>query len=196
MKKKILLIVVVLIIVMLVPIPMKLKDGGSTEYKAILYSVTKYHKINHDSTKGYDDGWKVKLFGLTIYDKITTYVSVEHVISIKNDNMTVKANTGSFCYKNGECLDKIDFKDFSYDVITAISDDKLYIDNLDGNIKSIELYDYSEKNFLEKPVDFTNEYIITPNTNGLYIFKINAIYEDKDISYYFMCEIKNTLSAQ
>ena len=104
MKKKTLLIVVVLIIVMLVPIPMKLKDGGSTEYKAILYSVTKYHKINHDSTKGYDDGWKVKLFGLTIYDKITTYVSAEHVISIKNDNMTVKANTGSFCYKNGECL--------------------------------------------------------------------------------------------
>ena len=70
------------------------------------------------------------------------------------------------------------------------------IKDSDGNIKSIELYDYSAKNFLEKPVDFTNEYIITPNTNGLYIFKINAIYDDKDINYYFMCEIKNTVSGQ
>lgn len=45
------------------------------EYKAILYSVTKYHILNHKSTKGYDNGWKIKIFGLTIYDEIKTYVS-------------------------------------------------------------------------------------------------------------------------
>ena len=30
--------------------------------EAILYSVTKYHSWNPESTKGYDDGWKIKIF--------------------------------------------------------------------------------------------------------------------------------------
>ena len=59
---------------MLIPIPTKLKDGTSTEYKALLYSVTKYHIINQDSIKGYDDGFKIKILGITIYDNINTYL--------------------------------------------------------------------------------------------------------------------------
>ena len=50
-KKKINFIVVIILILALIPIPMKLKDGGSVEYKAILYEVTKYHTINTESTK-------------------------------------------------------------------------------------------------------------------------------------------------
>ena len=57
---------------MLIPIPTKLKDGTSTEYKALLYSITKYHIINQDSIKGYDDGFKIKILGITIYDNINT----------------------------------------------------------------------------------------------------------------------------
>ena len=38
-KKKINFIVVIILILALIPIPMKLKDGGSVEYKAILYEV-------------------------------------------------------------------------------------------------------------------------------------------------------------
>ncbi len=45
-KKKINFIVVIILILALIPIPMKLKDGGSVEYKAILYEVTKYHTDN------------------------------------------------------------------------------------------------------------------------------------------------------
>ena len=45
-KKKINFIVVIILILALIPIPMKLKDGGSVEYKAILYEVKKYHTIN------------------------------------------------------------------------------------------------------------------------------------------------------
>lgn len=39
-------------------------------------------------------------------------------------------------------------------------------------------------------IKYTNDYIITPKVNGMYIFKINADYEGKDISYYFMSEIR------
>lgn len=192
-KKNILIIAIIILILLLIPIPNRLKDGGSIEYNAVLYSVTKYHSANPESTKGYDDGWKIKILGLTIYDEKNTYVSTstsnEHIISIKTDNKIIDANTGSFCYKNGTCIDKIDFQDFSYDVLTTYYNEKVYIENLDGTIKSIELFDYSYKEFTKTKVEFTDEYIIMPNTSGPYIFVINAIYENKNIKYYFMANI-------
>lgn len=97
MKKKniCLIVVVVLLIIMLIPIPGKLKDGGSTEYNAVLYSVTKYHKINPESTKGYDDGWKIKIVGLTVYDIINTYVEAgkNKEDEISDVVMTIKEGT-------------------------------------------------------------------------------------------------------
>lgn len=59
MKKKKIIPILIIIILMLIPIPTKLKDGTSTEYKALLYSITKYHIINQDSIKGNDDGFKI-----------------------------------------------------------------------------------------------------------------------------------------
>lgn len=186
-KKKIILIIIIL---MLIPIPTKLKDGTSTEYKALLYSITKYHIINQDSIKGYDDGFKIKILGITIYDNINTYLTAEHVINIRSNDKIIKAETGSFCYKSGECVDKIDFQDFNYDIISSYYENKLSIENLDGMIKSVELFDYQTKKYIDMTIKYSNDYIITPKVNGMYIFKINADYEGKDISYYFMSEIR------
>lgn len=190
MKKKKIILILIIIILMLIPIPTKLKDGTSTEYKALLYSITKYHIINQDSIKGYDDGFKIKILGITIYDNINTYLTAEHVINIRSNDKIIKAETGSFCYKSGECVDKIDFQDFNYDIISSHYKNKLSIENLDGTIKSVELFDYQAKKYIDMTIKYTNDYIITPKVNGMYIFKINADYEGKDISYYFMSEIK------
>lgn len=190
MKKKKIILILIIIILMLIPIPTKLKDGTSTEYKALLYSITKYHIINQDSIKGYDDGFKIKILGMTIYDNINTYLTAEHVISIRSNDKIIKAETGSFCYKSGECVDKIDFQDFNYDIISSYYENKLSIENLDGTIKSVELFDYQTKKYIDMTIKYTNDYIITPKVNGMYIFKINADYEGKDISYYFMSEIR------
>lgn len=190
MKKKKIIPILIIIILMLIPIPTKLKDGTSTEYKALLYSITKYHIINQDSIKGYDDGFKIKILGMTIYDNINTYLTAEHVISIRSNDKIIKAETGSFCYKSGECVDKIDFQDFNYDIISSYYENKLSIENLDGMIKSVELFDYQTKKYIDMTIKYTNDYIITPKVNGMNIFKINADYEGKDISYYFMSEIR------
>ncbi len=190
MKKKKIILILIIIILMLIPIPTKLKDGTSTEYKALLYSVTKYHIINQDSIKGYDDGFKIKILGITIYDNINTYLTAEHVINIRSNDKIIKAETGSFCYKSGECVDKIDFQDFNYDIISSYYENKLSIENLDGMIKSVELFDYQTKKYIDMTIKYSNDYIITPKVNGMYIFKINADYEGKDISYYFMSEIR------
>ena len=192
MKKKKIILILIIIILMLIPIPTKLKDGTSTEYKALLYSITKYHIINQDSIKGYDDGFKIKILGITIYDNINTYLTAEHVINIRSNDKIIKAETGSFCYKSGECVDKIDFQDFNYDIISSYYENKLSIENLDGTIKSVELFDYQTKKYIDMTIKYTNDYIITPKINGIYIFKINADYEGKDISYYFMSEIRKT----
>ena len=192
MKKKKIILILIIIILMLIPIPTKLKDGSSTEYKALLYSITKYHIINQDSIKGYDDGFKIKILGITIYDNINTYLTAEHVINIRSNNKIIKAETGSFCYKSGECVDKIDFQEFNYDIISSYYENKLSIENLDGMIKSVELFDYQTKKYIDMTIKYTNDYIITPKINGIYIFKINADYEGKDISYYFMSEIRKT----
>ena len=190
MKKKKIILILIIIILMLIPIPTKLKDGTSTEYKALLYSITKYHIINQDSIKGYDDGFKIKILGITIYDNINTYLTAEHVINIRSNDKIIKAETGSFCYKSGECVDKIDFQDFNYDIISSFYENKLSIENLDGMIKSVELFDKKKKKYIDMTIKYSNDYIITPKVNGMYIFKINADYEGKDISYYFMSEIR------
>ena len=190
MKKKKIILILIIIILMLIPIPTKLKDGTSTEYKALLYSITKYHIINQDSIKGYDDGLKIKILRITIYDNINTYLTAEHVINIRSNDKIIKAETGSFCYKSGECVDKIDFQEFNYDIISSYYENKLSIENLDGTIKSVELFDYQTKKYIDMTIKYSNDYIITPKINGMYIFKINADYEGKDISYYFMSEIR------
>lgn len=66
-KKNILIIPIILVLViLLLPIPTKLKDGGSIEFKALLYSITKYHKLT--PVGHYIDGIGIKILGMEIYD--------------------------------------------------------------------------------------------------------------------------------
>jgi len=82
MKKKniILIIAIVIFILMLIPVPIRLKDGGSVEYKAILYKYTKIHRINEKSSTGYEDGWELRILGLQVGGKVNTYVEAEQQI--------------------------------------------------------------------------------------------------------------------
>ena len=67
MKKKIIIIVsIVVFALMLIPIPNRLKDGGSVEYKAVLYQYTKIHSLNEYSVTGYADGWELYILGIRV----------------------------------------------------------------------------------------------------------------------------------
>ena len=71
MKKKAIIIgVIILAFLMLVPFPMRLKDGGSVRYKAVLYSVTDLHRlsIQEDGTAGYEDGLIIEILGMKVYN--------------------------------------------------------------------------------------------------------------------------------
>lgn len=69
MKKKIILIIVfIIMLILLIPIPIKLRDGGSTEYRALLYTVTRYNKLDESKETGFVNGTKIEILGFEVYD--------------------------------------------------------------------------------------------------------------------------------
>ena len=73
MKKKVMIgICVLLAIVLLVPIPMRLKDGGTVVYHAVLYQVEDVHRLGAVDTAGdeYLEGMIVKILGMEVYNSV------------------------------------------------------------------------------------------------------------------------------
>lgn len=73
MKKKLIIIAFAILILMSIPLPNQLKDGGSVEYNAILYRYTKVHRLNEESSTGYEDGWKLKILGINVVNKVNQH---------------------------------------------------------------------------------------------------------------------------
>ena len=66
----ILVLGILLAAILLIPIPMRMKDGGSVEYRAVLYCVTDVHRIDHEADDGYTDGTVVEVLGMEIYSNM------------------------------------------------------------------------------------------------------------------------------
>jgi len=77
-KKRWILIIVIIALILLFPIPMRLKDGGSIRFQAALYSVTKYHKLDHESDNGYIKGIGIEIFGIEIFNNT---IVEEHTVT-------------------------------------------------------------------------------------------------------------------
>ena len=75
-KKKIIIVSIVVFALMLIPIPNRLKDGGSVEYKAVLYQYTKIHSLNEHSVTGYADGWELYILGIRVGGNTDVNISV------------------------------------------------------------------------------------------------------------------------
>ena len=72
MKKLLVGICIVLALVLLIPVPIRMKDGGSVEYKAMLYSVTDVHRINPDinSSVQFIEGTIIEIFGMEVFNNV------------------------------------------------------------------------------------------------------------------------------
>ena len=75
MKKKAIIIVCVLLaIVLLFPIPMRLRDGGTGQYKAILYTVSDVHSIatieEQEAEKEFNEGIILEILGFEIFNSV------------------------------------------------------------------------------------------------------------------------------
>ena len=73
MKKKVMIgICVLLAIVLLVPIPMRLKDGSTVVYRAVLYQVEDVHRLGAVDTAEdeYLEGMIVRILGMEVYNSV------------------------------------------------------------------------------------------------------------------------------
>ena len=97
-KKEILLIVAIIILIVLcIPRKSMLWDGGSVEYKAVLYKYTKVHRLANNS--GYFKGVEIEFLGFKIFDN-TKIVNEEH----NPGNTTVDCCHGCICGNTIELL--------------------------------------------------------------------------------------------
>ena len=73
MKKIVMIgICVLLATVLLVPIPMRLKDGGTVVYHAVLYQVEVVHRLGAVDTAEdeYLEGMIVRILGIEVYNSV------------------------------------------------------------------------------------------------------------------------------
>jgi len=78
MKKKIVTVVLLLLLVVLLfPIRTQLQDGGTVQYTAVLYRVSKVHKLisieemeQEGKVKEFDDGLTMELLGFEIFNNV------------------------------------------------------------------------------------------------------------------------------
>lgn len=78
MKKKVIIISIAIIsLVLLFPIRNQLKDGGTVEYKALVYKVSKVKKLiskeemeREGKIKEYDHGIIIEILGFEIYNNV------------------------------------------------------------------------------------------------------------------------------
>lgn len=96
-KRRRWILFVIALVVVLTPIRLQYKDGGTKEYKAILYSVTKRHSIIDKEDKennlmhyGFRVGTEIRILGIEIFnnDKDEWYESEPMFVPTPTANPT------------------------------------------------------------------------------------------------------------
>ena len=73
MKKKVIIgLCILLVIILLIPSPMRLKDGGTVVYNDILYQVEDVRRIDPEATSedDYLEGTIIKILGIEVYNDV------------------------------------------------------------------------------------------------------------------------------
>ena len=69
-KKTIILIIIVILLILLIPITMYLNDGGTVEYKAILYKISDVHRLTGDLETMYENGTIIEILGIEVFNNV------------------------------------------------------------------------------------------------------------------------------
>ena len=166
-KKVIILIVVIIALILLFPIPMFLNDGGSIEYRALLYTVTKYHKLAPIGSE-YIDGIGIEILGVEIFNNT---IIEEHTVTeerIKLSELKIKvenASTNELVKFNGNIYGKSFMViDYAGDLNKSIGEidfliEEKYFPQLDGET--------NRKEFLGAKVLEVNDKSMILNVNNV-----------------------------
>ena len=136
-----------MLVILLFPITNRLKDGGTVEYSSLLYSVTKYHKLDESADDGYIDGIEIKVFGTKIYRNVEEILkSNEERTELKDLKITAKdVDTTKLVKFNNVLYGKSnEFIDYAGDLNKSIGKINMfigeeYLPQLDGETNYKEL---------------------------------------------------------
>ena len=182
MKKKIILIIIIVIaIILLVPIPMRLKDGGSIRFQALLYNITKYHKLDVSTKDGYVDGIRIEILGVELFNNIESPETITETAERRKVKDVKIVNS-----KNINTNELVKFNGIVYGKSNSMID---YVGNIDNWIGTINfLIDESyfpeingetnNKNLLNSKVLEANEKNMVLNIDNVAVL-FDAVVEDK-----------------
>ena len=182
MKKKIILIIIIVIaIILLVPIPMRLKDGGSIRFQALLYNITKYHKLDVSTKDGYVDGIRIEILGVEVFNNIESPETITEtaerrkvkdvkIVNSKNINTNELVKFNGIVY--GKSNSMIDYAGNLNNWIGTINFliDESYFPEINGETNN--------KNLLNSKVLEANEKNMVLNIDNVAVL-FEAVVEDK-----------------
>ena len=71
MKKRVIITLCILfVIVLLCPIPLRMKDGGTIKYQALLYSISDVHRLAPSKASGYEEGIIIEILGMPVFNNV------------------------------------------------------------------------------------------------------------------------------
>lgn len=111
-KRLVIVIIVVILLILLVPIPRYLNDGGTVEYKALTYKISKVHRLTDNLETEYEDGVIIEILGVEVFNNVNKK---------SNDNMNTNLTDEQ---------EKIEWNEISKNGV----DEELLLKNLDTNI--------------------------------------------------------------
>lgn len=115
MKKRLVIVMtVVILLILLVPIPRYLRDGGTVEYKALTYKISKVHRLMDNLKTEYEDGIIIEILDMEVFNNVNKK---------SNDNINVNTNLT-------DEQEKIEWNEISKNGV----DEELLLNNLDTNI--------------------------------------------------------------
>ena len=87
-KKIAKIVIIIILLILLIPIPFKLKDGGTVEWKSLTYSISKVNSIYSidDIRMGYKKGVIIKIFNITVFNNSKYDIEKEFVIVDSSKN--------------------------------------------------------------------------------------------------------------
>jgi len=198
-KSTVLLVLSILaiLVIFLFPIKTTYRDGGTKTYTALLYRVIVWNHIDENYENNVKTGTEIYLFPNN-FRKIDDYLDPRpNSLYINSANDRVRANIVSYNWKKKTGLNKESsfsdnsrlFATDSASYLNAEYDRRIYLDDFNGTLTDVKIYEKNSK----KPVDFKllydNEYHFidfAKVASGQYFAEIHASYDAGDVTYSFV----------
>ncbi len=155
MKKVFVTVIIILLVaIFILPIPMRLKDGGTVKYQAVLYSISDVHRlVPTENDAAYEDGLIIEILGFEIFNNIKKAPAQE-----ESETSSPPADEPSEDAPLTVC-------DFEVSYASTPKTNKIYRDTLnleklpDSNVRHLPIYKLDNLEALEKfKSDFADEF--------------------------------------